>query len=212
MSPDAVLIDFGGVLTTSVFVAFEDFCRREGLPAGRVVELLRDDRGARELLVTVEKGEMAISEFERELAPRIAAGVAADGLVDRLFASLRPEPRLVEMVAALRGVEVRTVLVSNSLGPEPYRIVDLQALFETRVISAEEGVRKPSRRIYEIALERAGVGPDGAVFVDDLVQNVEAARRLGIESIHHVDAAETVARLERIFDIELEEPCGARRS
>jgi putative hydrolase of the HAD superfamily len=55
------------------------------------------------------------------------------------------------------------------------------------VTSAEIGVMKPDPRIYQVALDRLGLSPPEAVFVDDFIENVEAARRLGMGGVHFVE-------------------------
>jgi len=97
------------------------------------------------------------------------------------------------------------MLVSNALGRNTYDWCDLDELFDHVVISAEVGVRKPSRRIFRIAAERAGVAPERCVMVDDLEQNLVGARRLGMRTILHTEPATTLAQLEEMFDVTLGE-------
>jgi putative hydrolase of the HAD superfamily len=126
-----------------------------------------------------------------------------DGMLERMNAGLRPEPAMVQATAAIRASGVTTVLVSNSLGRGTYDWCDLDELFDHVVISAEVGVRKPSRRIFRIAAERAAVAPERCVMVDDLEQNLVGARRVGMSTILHTDTATTLAELERMFGIAL---------
>lgn len=204
MTPSALLIDFGGVLTSNVFEAFAEFCEGEGLKRDRFADLMRADREAQRLLRALETGQMEEAEFERELAPMLGEGVRAPGLLDRLTASLRLDEAMVGAVAGLRAAGVTTVLVSNSLGYGPYAMADLDGLFDAQVISGEVGVRKPSGRIYELALERAGVAAAQAVFVDDFDHNVVAARRHGLRAVLHTDSASTIPQLSAQFGIGLE--------
>ena len=60
-------------------------------------------------------------------------------------------------------------------------------LFDGVVISAEEGIRKPAVRMYELGAERAGVKPEDAVYVDDLPFNLTPAEELGMATIHHTE-------------------------
>jgi HAD superfamily hydrolase (TIGR01509 family) len=68
------------------------------------------------------------------------------------------------------------------------------------IISAEEGVAKPDARIYHIALSRLGVSAAQTVFVDDLAENVRAARALGIRSIQFESTAQVIARVQEYLD------------
>ena len=205
--PDALLIDFGGVLTTSVFDSFAAFCVAEGLPENAIRDSFSRDEIAARLLVDAEEGRLADEEFGRRFAARLCAGTGMKldpvGLLERMNAGLRPEPAMVQATAAIRASGVTTVLVSNSLGRGTYDWCDLDELFDHVVISAEVGVRKPSRRIFRIAAERAAVAPERCVMVDDLEQNLVGARRVGMSTILHTDTATTLAELERMFGIAL---------
>jgi putative hydrolase of the HAD superfamily len=206
-APRALLIDFGGVLTTSVFESFAAFCRAEGLPEDTVRECFARDELAARLLVDAEEGRLGDDEFGRRFAARLCAGgdheLDPEGLLDRMNSGLRPETAMVRATAAIRASGVTTVLVSNALGRAAYAWCDFDELFDQVVISAEVGVRKPSRRIFRIAAERAGVPPERCVMVDDLEQNLVGARRVGMRTIFHSDPETTLAELERTFGIAL---------
>lgn len=206
-APEALLIDFGGVLTTSVFDSFASFCLAEGLPEGAVRDSFARDEVAARLLVDAEEGRLTDEEFGRRFAARLCAGTGRkldpDGLLERLNAGLRPEPAMVRATAAIRATGVTTVLVSNALGRGAYAWCDFDELFDHVVISAEVGVRKPSRRIFRIAAEVAGVPPERCVMVDDLEQNLAGARRVGMRTILHTDPATTLVALEETFGVAL---------
>jgi putative hydrolase of the HAD superfamily len=208
MRPEALLIDFGGVLTTSVFDSFAAFCRAEGLPEDALRDGFARDEVAARLLVDAEEGRLSDEEFGRRLAARLCARtdleLDPEGLLERMNAGLRPEPAMVHATAAIRASGVTTVLVSNSLGRSTYAWCDFDELFDHVVISAEVGVRKPSRRIFRLAAERAGVPPELCVTVDDLEQNLVGARRVGMRTILHADPATTLAELEQVFGIALQ--------
>src|SRR5215208_2941718 len=115
MAAKALIVDFGGVLTTSIWPAFSSFCEGEGLDPDAVRDLFRGDAEALRLLRGLETGELAEAEFE----PRFGAllGVAeTEGLIDRLFAGLRPDEAMIAAVRAASTAGVRTGLVSNSWG------------------------------------------------------------------------------------------------
>ena len=87
-----LLVDFGGVLTTDVFASFQAFCEAEGLAPRRVRDVFAQDAGGRRLLADRETGRVGEQEFERGLATvRGLAEERAPGLVDRLFAGMRPD-------------------------------------------------------------------------------------------------------------------------
>jgi epoxide hydrolase-like predicted phosphatase len=81
-------------------------------------------------------------------------------------------------------------------------------LFDGIVISGEVGMRKPAPRMYELGAEQIGVEPEACVYVDDLPFNLKPARELGMATIHHVVATETIAELARLLQIDLRKQVG----
>lgn len=204
MSRSALLIDFGGVLTTSVPDAFRAFAREIGDDEDLVLRLLATDKPSSDLLVACENGSIDDEAFEAGFAARLAAHgapVEASGLLARMQAGFGPDPAMVDGLAALRAAGVPVALVTNQFGRGTYRGFDLPALADAVVVSTEIGVRKPSRRIYAIACERLGVAPETAVMVDDIQHNLDGAARLGIEGVLHVDAPTTLAELDDRFGL-----------
>jgi epoxide hydrolase-like predicted phosphatase len=106
-------------------------------------------------------------------------------------------------VAQARRQGVRTGLVSNSWGKERYDRARLDELFDGVVISGEEGIRKPDPAIYALGASRIGLEPGDVVFVDDLPGNLKPARALGMATVRHVDAADTIAELEELLGVRL---------
>ena len=195
----AVLLDWGGVMTTSLFAAFAAFCSTEGLDEGALRDLFRGDRDARELLIDFECGRIEEADFEPRLAG--ALGVAEHaGLIDRLMAGAQLDSAMVDGVAALHGRGVRTGLVSNSWGTRRYPRELIAELFDGVVISGEEGFRKPDPRMYELGAQRIGAAPGDCVFVDDLAFNLDPARELGMAVVHHTTASSTLAELDGLLD------------
>lgn len=77
---------------------------------------------------------------------------------------------------------------------------NMDVLFDDLVISAEVGIVKPDPRIYQLAVDRLGVGLDESVFIDDMLVNVEAARQQGLLAIQFLDTQQTLADLQVVLD------------
>jgi putative hydrolase of the HAD superfamily len=198
----ALLVDWGGVMTTSPFDSFNAFCAAEGLDPQALTRIFRGDPQARELLFSFEEGRLAEAEFELALAELLGVSTA-EGLIDRLFSRATPDEPMVAAVRAARAAGVRTGLISNSWGTGRYPRELLAELFDGLVISGEVGIRKPAARIYELGAEAAGGEPAQCVFVDDLPFNLPPAERLGMATVHHTSAGATIRELERLFGITL---------
>jgi putative hydrolase of the HAD superfamily len=196
-----LLVDYGGVLTTNLFDSFRSFCELEGLAPEEIGRRFREDRECRELLIGLETGTLAEDQFEPQFASRL--GVNGTDLIDRLFAGSAPDESMVAAVRRARETGVRTGLVSNSWGTRRYDRAQLAELFDGVVLSGEVGIRKPAPEIYELAARRIRVEPEACVFVDDLPFNLTPAADLGMATVHHLKAEETIPQLERLLGVEL---------
>jgi len=200
----ALLVDWGGVLTSDVFAGFKIFCEQEGIDPMRVRDLFAADPRGREALVELEIGEIDERQFELRLAALLELDEErVPGLVDRVFGSIVAEEAIFEALRIARANGIRTGLLSNSWGIERYPHDLLPELFDAVVISGQEGVRKPDQAIYEVAIERLGVPASEIVFVDDLPGNLKPARELGMTTVHHTSAADTLDQLEQHFALSL---------
>jgi putative hydrolase of the HAD superfamily len=197
----ALLIDWGGVLTTNLFASFHDHCVAAGIDPRLLANRFKTDPEARELLIALEKGQLAERDFEIQFAHLLDVG--PEGLVDGLFAGVRPDEAMLGAVRAAHRAGIRTALVSNSWGVHRYPHDLFDELFDGVVISGEEGIRKPSRRMYELGAERAGVAAQECVYVDDLPFNLTPAAELGMATVHHTSAETTIPELERLLGVAL---------
>jgi putative hydrolase of the HAD superfamily len=198
---EGLLVDYGGVLTTSLFDSFSAFCAAEGLDPQMLADSFRNDPEARALLIGLETGEIDEDEFEPQLATIL--GVQPLGLIDRLFAGSGPEKVMLAAVLAARQNGIKTGLISNSWGTRRYDREQLLQLFDGIVISGDEGMRKPAPEMYTLGAERIGLPPERCVYVDDLKFNLTPARELGMATVHHVDADQTVSELEPLLGVRL---------
>ena len=200
----ALLIDYGGVLTSSVLGAFSSLSQELGLAPETALGLLSTHEDVRKALIDHEIGQLAEAEFEQIFASALTAAggtVGSDGLLARLNGHMALDDTMIDAVRQLRRQGVPVALVSNSLGDNCYDRIDLDELFDVSVISRDVGIRKPSRQIYRIACEQLNVAPEQCVLVDDLEQNLVGAARLGIAGIHHRSAHETMTRLQESLGI-----------
>jgi putative hydrolase of the HAD superfamily len=198
----ALIVDWGGVMTTNVFGSFSAFCEAEGLDPATLAQIFRGDPAARELLIGFEEGRVEEAVFEAQLGGVL--GIATpSGLIDRLFAGTTLEESMVDAVRAARAAGIATGLISNSWGTTRYPRELLGELFDGVVISGEVGIRKPAPRIYELGARAIARDPGECVFVDDLPFNLPPATELGMATVHHTAPDTTIAELEELLGIAL---------
>ena len=206
----ALLIDFGGVLTTSVTRSFRAFCTEMGLPPELAkeafVEAYHHHEGTSPVH-QVETGEITVEEFGVGLAEvlsrRSGVEVPAEGLVAKLFARMDLDEEMFAAVGAARRAGIHTGLLSNSWGTDAYPHERFDEVFDVVVISGDVGLRKPDPAIFTLAAEKMGVAPTDCVFVDDLDKNLHVAESLGMVAILHRSTAETIAQLAEHLGLDL---------
>ena len=198
----ALLVDYGGVLTTNVFDSFRDFCVAEGLDRDAVRRLFREEPRAVELVRGLETGALSEDEFGERFGELLELEDRS-GLVERMFGGVRPDEEMLAVLRRARAAGIRTALVSNSMGAGRYDRSAFPELFDGVVISGEVGLHKPQPEIFLLGAERAGAAPEECVFVDDLRENCEGAEAVGMVAVLHRGAESTVPELERLLDVEL---------
>jgi len=108
-----------------------------------------------------------------------------------------------EIVEFLRSIKpkYKTGLISNAWsGLRDYIVREkFDDAFHHMIISAEMGVAKPSAKIYHIALEQLGVSPNEAVFVDDVLENIQACEKVGMKGILFKSAESTIKQIKNLL-------------
>lgn len=203
MAVEAVIFDFGGVVTASPFEAFNRFEAERGLPKDflRRVNAVNphDNAWAR-----LERNEVDHAEFDRRFrAESRALGHEVSGaeVMGALTGALRPR-----MVAAVRRCKQRfkvgcitNIFLTGDGGAHQMArdAADVFALFDEVIESAKAGLRKPDPRIYLMMCDLLAVAPGSCVYLDDLGINCKPAAQLGMTAIKVVDEAQALADLAR---------------
>ncbi|RXH21585.1 MULTISPECIES: HAD-IA family hydrolase [Bradyrhizobium] len=210
MAIEAVIFDFGGVLTSSPFEAFARFETARGLP----VDIIRRTNAANHLenaWARFERAEVDIETFDRLFAEEsLALGAEVRGreVLPLLQGDLRPE-----MVEALKRIKaqfktgcITNNLPANAIGSMTGRslyIAEVMVLFDHVIESAKIGLRKPDPRIYKMMVETLKVDPDNCVYLDDLGVNLKPAREMGMTTIKVTSGAQAIAELEKATGLKL---------
>jgi len=206
MAIRAVMFDFGGVISSSPFEAFERLEIERGLPRHfiRTVNATNPDDNA---WAQLERSEVSIDAFCALWAAEARAlGHELDGrlVLERLAGEIRPQ-----MVAAIRTCRTKfktACLTNNFVAAERVvsgQVADVYSLFDAVLESRVLGVRKPDPRFYQTACEVLGVRPEESVFLDDLGINLKPARALGMHTIKVTDPDRAIAELEEILGLTL---------
>jgi putative hydrolase of the HAD superfamily len=200
---EAVIWDFGGVLTTSPFEAFARFEKERGFP----VDIIRRTNAANHLenaWAKFERAEIDVEAFDKLFAEEsraFGAEVRGKEVLPLLQGDLRPE-----MVEALKRVKaqcktgcITNNLPANAIGSTSGRslyVAEVMALFDHIIESAKIGLRKPDPRIYRMMIDALRVDPAKCVYLDDLGVNLKPAREMGMTTIKVTTAQQALAELE----------------
>ncbi|MCP3412360.1 HAD-IA family hydrolase [Bradyrhizobium sp. CCGB01] len=210
MAIEAVIFDFGGVLTSSPFEAFARFETERGLP----IDIIRRTNAANHLenaWAKFERAEVDIETFDKLFAEEsraLGAEVRGREVLPLLQGDLRPE-----MVEALKRIKaqfktgcITNNLPANAIGSMTGRslyIAEVMVLFDHVIESAKIGLRKPDPRIYKMMVETLKVDPRNCVYLDDLGVNLKPAREMGMTTIKVVSGAQAIAELEAATGLKL---------
>ena len=206
---DALVVDFGGVLTTPLQEAMIRFAQEAGIELQHLARAaLGGYMGSEDSLVFgFETGQISEEEFTKAFAGRLReeSGVEVDpsGLVPRLFGSLELEEDMLTAVERARAQGLKTGLLSNSWGTTLYPRDRLDPLFDVTVISGEVGLRKPDPAIFELTTSRLGLPAGRCVFVDDHPGHLQSAAEAGMTTVLHREPARTITELEGLLGLVL---------
>src|SRR3954449_11730067 len=185
MAIEAVIWDFGGVLTTSPFEAFARYENERGLPP----DSSRPNNRANHLEnagAKFERAEVDIEAFDALFATEsLALGSEVRGrdVLPLLSGDLRPE--MVEVLKRIKA-KFKTGCITNNLpanaigsmtGRSLY-VAEVMVLFDHVIESAKIGLRKPDPRIYQLMVKTLKVDPKNCVYLDDLGVNLKPARHI----------------------------------
>jgi putative hydrolase of the HAD superfamily len=202
---EAVISDFGGVLTSPLLDSFAAFQNASGIALedlGKAIAAVTSRQGANPLF-ELETGRMSEADFLRALGEQLSADmgrrVELHGFGEQYFENLDPNERMIGYMRELRARGYRMAICTNNIREwEPLWRAKLPVdeIFDVVVDSAFVGHRKPEPRIFEITLDRLGLDARASLLVDDLEHNCDAARELGIHAVWFRDTEQAIAEIE----------------
>ena len=211
----AVLFDFGGVVLSSPFEAFNLYEERSGLPRDfiRRVNSGNPDSNA---WARLERSELSPTEFDEVFARESEAlghRVPGADILSLLHGDIRPE--MVRAIDTVKSHGYLTACLTNNVlstpddrsAPDAAKRKEIAAIlerFDALIESSKVGVRKPEPRFYEIACATLAVEPTECVFLDDLGINLKPAAAMGMKTIKVTSAAQALGELSQILSLALD--------
>jgi putative hydrolase of the HAD superfamily len=202
---EAIISDFGGVLTSSLIDSFVGVLDSLGISLeemGKAMAVAAQRQGSNPLF-ELEIGRVTEAAFLESLSAELSAArgsaVDLDGFGERYFQHLHPNERLIDYMRRLRERGYKLAICTNNIREWEARwraMLPVDDIFDVVVDSAFVGSRKPEPRIYEITLERLGASPEATLFIDDVEVNCDGARRLGMGAIHFRSTEQAIEEIE----------------
>lgn len=201
---EAIVSDFGGVLTTpllSSFMAVQDEIGIDPETLGKAMRTVTEEDGENPLY-RLERGEMAEVDFLARLGdglePLLGHRPELHRFREIYFEALHPNGEMIELMRELKAGGRRMAMLTNNVKEwEPMwrSMLPVDEIFETVVDSGFVGCRKPEPRIYELTLDRLGLPAEACLFIDDLEPNIEGARKAGMTAVHFRDNEQAIAEI-----------------
>ena len=214
MTYQAVLWDFGGVITTSPFDAFNRMESEKGLPHNIVRQINSADPDAN-AWARFERAEINAAEFDTMFAEEARALGAEDLTGADVLACLSGDirPKMVAALDVLKSKGHKLGCITNNVPSgkgagmarseqKAMAIADVMTRFDHVIESSKAGVRKPDPRIYLMMCETLDVEPAQCVYLDDLGINCKPAATLGMAAIKVTGEAQALADLGSVLELQ----------
>jgi len=206
----AVLWDFGGVILSSPFEAFNTYEAEKGLPLD-LIRRVNSTNPHSNAWALLERNDIGPQEFDSLFATESEAlGHRVPGADVLALLSGDVRPRMVQALDTVKAAGFKIACLTNNVvsteEPATERQAEVRTImhkFDHVVESSKVGCRKPEPRFYEIACELLQVSPTECVFLDDLGINLKPAAAMGMRTIKVVNPDDALAELSGHLDLAL---------
>ncbi len=201
---EAIVSDFGGVLTTPLLQSFMAFQDRTGITTevlGQGMQAATKTTGENPLF-QMERGEITevafLETLTDHLEPLLGHRPEMHRFKEIYFEALEPNPPMIELMRELKAEGYRMAMLTNNVREwEPLwrPMLPVDEIFEDVVDSGFVGCRKPESKIYELTLERIALPAEACLFVDDVLVNCEGARKAGLSAVHFRENEQAIGEI-----------------
>lgn len=200
MGIKAVIWDIGGVLERTVdFTPRRDLAQRLGWEMDSLMDLIFGQLDS----YRVQVGQISYEEHLHNLGQTLGQTRAeVEQTLADFFAGDCLDTHLVDKIRGLKKNYATAVLsnYSTTLREKINHQWQIADAFDHLIISAEVGLKKPDLRIYQLAVERVGCQANEVAFIDDALENVEAARAAGMHAVHFQNPAQAWGELTALLE------------
>ena len=203
MKYKAIIWDFGGVITSSPFEAFNDFEEVNGLPKD-IIRTINSENSDMNAWAQFESNSITIDQFnDLFLKEAKAKGFDIKGrdIIKLLKGSIREN-----MVSFLRELksDFKLGCITNNVKSSSEENTDNEteeamSIFDHVIESSIVGIRKPNPEIYMMSCDALNVSPDQCIYLDDLGINLKPARELGMTTIKVIQPEDAIQEVRNLL-------------
>jgi FMN phosphatase YigB (HAD superfamily) len=195
---EVIYFDLGKVIVDFDYaVAAQQLLQVTPLPLPEVIEVLSDAN----LIFEYETGKLSSPDYRRTVSQRLQMDVSMERFQQLWGNMFLPQPLLSESLLMHLKQRYRLILLSNTNEIHFEYVVNRYPILQhiqERVLSYQVGCMKPDPRIFELAIQRAGVPPEKIFFTDDRSENIEAARQSGIQAAQFHSEGSLIRDMEQV--------------
>ncbi|MEC9392211.1 MAG: HAD-IA family hydrolase [Pseudomonadota bacterium] len=208
MNYKAIIWDFGGVITSSPFEAFNDFEKKNDLPLD-LIRNINSENPDENAWAKFESNLVSIEEFDELFYQEAKAkgyDVKGKEIIKLLSGSIRDN--MVEFLKELKGT-YKLGCITNNVKPlekdireDSNAVASKEAmlLFDHIIESSKVGIRKPNPEIYKMSCNALNVNPSDCIYLDDLGINLKPARELGMTTVKVIDPEEAIKEVRNLLE------------
>ena len=208
MNYKAIIWDFGGVITSSPFEAFNDFEKKNDLPLD-LIRNINSENPNENAWAKFESNLVSIEEFDELFYQEAKAkgyDVKGKEIIKLLSGSIRDN--MVEFLKELKGA-YKLGCITNNVKPlekdireDSNAVASKEAmlLFDHIIESSKVGIRKPNPEIYKMSCNALNVNPSDCIYLDDLGINLKPARELGMTTVKVIDPEEAIKEVRNLLE------------
>jgi len=203
MKYKAIIWDFGGVITSSPFEAFNEFEEANGLPKD-IIRTINSENPDMNAWAQFESNSITIDQFDDLFLKEAKAkgfDIKGRDIIKLLKGSIREN-----MVSFLRELksDFKLGCITNNVKPSSEENTDNEtkeamSIFDHVIESSIVGIRKPNPEIYMMSCDALNVSPDQCIYLDDLGINLKPARELGMTTIKVIQPEDAIQEVRNLL-------------
>ena len=202
MNYKAIIWDFGGVITSSPFEAFNKFELSNNLPKD-IIRTINSENPDNNAWAKFERNDIGLNEFDKLFsteAEKKGFKISGKQVVKLLSGKVREQ--MVDFLYFLKK-DYKLGCITNNIQNSRNEKVNhlneasqIMKIFDHIIESSKVGLRKPEPKIYYMSCEALGVKPEECIYLDDLGINLKPARAIGMTTIKVIDPSKAIKEVK----------------